>query len=343
MKTVLENEILALAIKALEINIDLPIEIHVKDHINEKFKYEKLIKIKIRENELEYCAFIKTIINNTTPGLLLHQKEYCPHHQLLITKYINPVMAAELRKNGIQFIDTAGNVYLNSHPIYIYIKGNKVQNIFNKQLPVRAFKPTGLKMIYALLNNPDLINQPYRDIAKVAEIALGTVGWIFRDLRELGYLVDMGKKGKKLQNRNGLFDRWCTAYVENLKPKLLIGKFGGPDHLWEKYNLNPDFALWGGEVAAMMLTKYLKPQNTIIYVDRNFYKNIIIENKLYKNDLGEIELYERFGPVKIIPDFDNIVHPFLVYADLMGSGNQRNIETAKRIYDQYIVGHIGED
>ncbi|GAG89255.1 unnamed protein product, partial [marine sediment metagenome] len=38
-----------------------------------------------------------------------------------------------------------------------------------------------------------------------------------------------------------------------------------------------------GEIAANKLTKYIKPQNIIIYADRKKYQNIVIENKLRKD------------------------------------------------------------
>ncbi|MBC8390033.1 MAG: hypothetical protein H8E13_18555 [Actinobacteria bacterium] len=56
-------------------------------------------------------------------------------------------------------------------------------------------------MIFALLKNPNLIKKSYRDIAKVTNIALSTMALVIRDLRELGFLIDMGKKGKKLLQR----------------------------------------------------------------------------------------------------------------------------------------------
>jgi len=121
------------------------------------------------------------------------------------------------------------------------------------------------------------------------------------------------------------------------------GRFEGPDNWWKTYNLNPDYAQWGGEVAANILTGYLKPQNVILYLDQNNLKDVIIENRLRKNDNGEIELFERFCIPNENCEHKNIVHPLLVYADLLGTGNQRNVETARMIYEQYIVRYLGED
>lgn len=331
-----ENEIFNIALDTFKKNTCFPIDIKIKE-------CDKLLKIKIQGTDIFFCVDIKTTINKAAIGFLLQQKDKLPHQQLLIAKYITTYMAEDLRKNGIQFIDTAGNAYINHFPIYIYVKGNRPIDLFIQKQPKRVFKPTGLKMVYALLCNPDLINKPYRDIAKIADVALGTVGWIIRGLKELGFLIEMGKKGKKLLHKKELFNRWCTEYTEKLKPKLLLGRFNGPDNWWKNYNLNPEHAQWGGEVAAYKLTKYLKPQDIIIYVERNNYNTIILENKLRKDDKGEIELFERFWRLKGADEFNNAVHPMLIYADLTGTGNQRNVETAKVVYEQYIIGYIGED
>ena len=269
MRNILENDILKHALDTFKRNIDLPIEIKVENPMNDKLRGDAILKIRVDKMDLYYCAEIKTTINKTTIGFLLHQQRNFPYPQLLVTEYINPIMAEELRKNGIQFIDINGNTYIKNFPLYIYIKGNKANKIYHRTLHKRAFYPTGLRMIYALLCDADLANKPYRDIARVAGIALGTVGWVFRDLREFGFLVDMGKRGKRLIQKKDLFDRWCTAYIEKLRPKLMLGKFEGTNNWWRTYNLNHDYAQWGGEVAANILTEYLKPQNVIIYINRN--------------------------------------------------------------------------
>ena len=52
----------------------------------------------------------------------------------------------------------------------------------------RVFQPSGLKVLFALFCDLELVNAPYRAMVKVAEVALGTVGRVVTDLRELGYI-----------------------------------------------------------------------------------------------------------------------------------------------------------
>src|SRR4030065_233843 len=104
----------------------------------------------------------------------------------------------EFKKYGIQFMDTAGNIYLNQYPIYIFIKGNKPKDIFLKMTAPRAFEPSGLKIIFALICYPDLIKKTYRYIAELTNVALGTVGWVINELINLGYVIEMGERGREL-------------------------------------------------------------------------------------------------------------------------------------------------
>jgi hypothetical protein len=335
-----ENDLLELALDALKKNINLIIEVEKQYPINNISTIDLLIKIKLQKMDLYYGVEIKPAVNKADLGVLLRQKGNFPQQQLLVAKYVNPNMAEELRKNGIQFIDIAGNAYLNNFPLYVYIKGNKPDETLNKALRFTAFKPTGLKMIYALLCDAGLADKPYREMARTAGIALGTVGWVLRDLKEFGFLIDLGAKGKKLVHKKELLDRWCRDYAEKLRPKLALGKFKGPDNWWKGHDIKPGDAQWGGEVAATLLTNYLKPQQVIVYLDRNKWKDFIIQNRLARNTAGETELLERFWPTE---KKQNMVHPMLVYADLLATGDQRNIETAEVIYEQHIAGYFGKD
>lgn len=318
----------------------LKIETVEKEKIANGFRFDKLIKFRYQKKELQYYVEIKVNINNTILALLQYRKEKLPHPLLLITRYINNNKAEELKKNGIQFVDTAGNAYINYYPIYIFIKGNKPHDTFLKNTTYHFFEPSGLKIIYALLINTDLIKQPYRFIAETANVALGTVWWTINDLIKLGFIVDMGKKGRKLLKNEELFKRWCIDYNEKLKPKLLINKFTGLENWWINYKLNHENAQWGGEVAANKLTKYLKPQDIIIYADREKYQNIVIENRLRKDINGNVTFFERFWKFDINLELKEIVNPVLIYADLINTGNQRALDTARVIYEEYINKHF---
>jgi hypothetical protein len=127
------------------------------------------------------------------------------------------------------------------------------------------------------------------------------------------------------------------AYPEQLRPKLGLARFKADDPDWWKdvdivgYN-----ACWGGEVAAAKLTKQLKPEKVIIYAPEPPGK-LIIEQKLRKTTTGDIEILKPFWTFDHEFDAIGIAPPLLVYADLLATGDDRNIETAEIIYDNYLA------
>ncbi len=189
-------------------------------------------------------------------------------------------------------------------------------------------------------------NDTYRTIAAKTGVALGMVNWVFKDLNELGFILETGTgRAKKIRliNKEKLLERWLNAYTEQLRPRLLLGRYRGTDGWWQNAQLKPEQALWGGETAAAKLTDYLKPQEITVYLDKDNTAAVLIPNRLKKDPADDVELVARFWQPDTITPNGDMVHPLLVYADLMATGNQRNMETARIIYAEHIIQLIREN
>jgi hypothetical protein len=302
-------------------------------------------RIRIPKIKVNMYAEIKLNVTNQTLGAVAHQlKEMAAGKQeVLITRYITPQIADRLKELDLQFLDTAGNAYINLPNLFLFIKGNKVKEEFAKEKPIRAFQPAGLQLIYALLCIPGLENKPYRVMAEKANIANGAVTRVIKDLKKLGYLVDMGKKGRKLIKKKALLQRWINLYAELLKPKLFIGRYTTDNINWWRQvkPFNVDAQL-GGETAAAVITKYLKPQNHTIYT-REKYGKLLLQLKLKNAPDGNVELFKKFWNFEDTLNNKKLVNPVLIYADLIATGDNRNLDTAKIIYEKEIIRYIGED
>jgi hypothetical protein len=108
-----------------------------------------------------------------------------------------------------------------------------------------------------------LENRTYREIAAGTDVALGTVDWIIKELRELGFLLDMGKRGLRLLQKEKLLQRWVTAYPEQLRPKLTLGHFRGDPKWWRRKKLDPFKAQWEEVALKSLLISQLKSQLSI--------------------------------------------------------------------------------
>ncbi len=259
---------------------------------------------------------------------------------LLVTHYLNPNLADKMREAGVQFIDTVGNSFIHQPPLHVFIKGNKAAE---KPLAIqsgRAFQYSGLKVIFAFLQNPELINSSYRDIAERANVALGSVGWILSDLTEQGYIHNSANK-RTLVNKASLLQRWVEHYPI-LKQKHYLGTFTTEAHdWWRKIELAQYEALWGGEIAAQCYTQYLQAKDGVVYIHPKHLNEFVKGARLKKHkteddDAIRIELVEPFWPLGLEQADSHLAPALLVYADLIHSKDVRNLDTAKRLYEQYL-------
>jgi hypothetical protein len=289
-----------------------------------------------RRKKTEFVVEIK----RTPAGGVAGEMAAMINPRLLVTNYVNPMLAERLKNLGVQFIDCTGNVYINTGPTFLYIKGNKLGNTLNVQ-PARLFKPGGLRVVFALLCNPDLIRAPYREIAVKAEVALGTVAWVIKDLQAQGYIIEPGNKIKRLVKRDALLRLWLVGYEQLLRPRMLVNRYHAEKHDWWK-DANPGQGLWGGEVAAFKMTGYLKPEIITLYAPK-LPDPLLIGNRLRPDPQGEIEVIEPFWNFEYPEKKDNLAPPLLVYADLMVRADGRTTETAKLVYERYLARYLREN
>jgi hypothetical protein len=289
-----------------------------------------------------FDAEVKRMLDTQTLALAIEQMKRLPGKVLLVTQYVNPNMAERLKQMEIPFLDTLGNAYLNAPPIFIYIKGHTPQR-FPRERPTRAFAPAGLRVVFALLCRQELAGAPLRTIAQTAHVALGTVAWVLGDLEGLGHFLMMGKRGRRLIRKQQLLEHWVAAFPNRLRPKLLLGRYTAPDPKWWEQTRIEDFhAHWGGEIAAARLTGYLKPELVTVYI-RDLPGRFLAANRLRTDPRGNVEILKAFWDTKCDWTSPEIVHPLLVYADLLATGDTRNLETARRIYDEQLAGLVRED
>lgn len=307
------------------------------------FKYTNIQAI-VKDGRLRYDAYlmiaseefvvdIKSEVTKGNKGIILAGlKESSRENNLpviLITKYIPGEIAKEYVAEGINYLDVAGNCNIRQHNLVLHVEGKKIERAARVNKP-RAFQEAGIKLIFLFLVDPAKVQLTYRELAVLANISLGSVGTIMQELIDLNFILKT-KQTMKLKNTKELLNRWITAYHDVLRPRLLIKhmRFVRPESYtkWKEIELNqPDgLAFWGGEPGASLLTNYLHPGVFTIYTGRNWqsFKDI----GLVPDETGKVEVLTVFWG----PQTCTGIPPVLIYADLMSSGSDRNIETANMI------------
>jgi len=281
---------------------------------------------------------VKRTLTPATMGQALARVARLGGKGVLVTRHVTPPMAERLRELDVAFIDTAGNAYLKLPNVLIYVTGRKPAAQTPRETRVRALRPTGLKVIFALLCRPDLVDAPYRDIAAEAGVALGAVTWVFYDLRRLGYIRETKARGRVYENRIGLLDKWVGAYAAELRPKLKPRRYRTPNpDWWKKENLAALHVWLGGEPAAAILTKHLRPEVATIYGDTHF-ATLARAIHAVKDEHGNLEVLQKFWNFEAPPTDKKypIVPPLLAYADLVATADARNLETAQIIRERFL-------
>ena len=343
-----EKDMLGQAIDALRRTAGLDIQLVKYEPTAMHARADAYIKIALDNNNYEFVVEVKNVDRFAMVAQVKHQLEMFEERPLLIAPKLTDTAADKCKELGLNFIDLAGNAYINEPGLFLFIKGQKLDLYQNNQMNYykggKALTPTNLRMVFALLCNPELLNAPYREIAKVAGIALGAVGWGFDDLAARGLTLGDGKNNNRVIIQvEKLTQEWVTNYPIKLRPKLNPQRFrtNNPDW-WKHLDVKQYEAQWGGEVAADKLTHYLKPNFYTLYLHgKEFNKNInklIVENRLVPDPNGDIEILEAFWDFDDANFLPETVPTLLVYADLIASNDPRNLETAKMIYD-WLIQH----
>jgi len=299
--------------------------------------------LKFQNQQQNFHIEVKNEVRSFQLPQLIRQIEKQPgFNWILLAQYIPSTIKAELKEKEINYLEASGNCYIKTAGFYFFINDKKVTET---RLPKegKLWNPTGLKFLFVLLVQPNLINGSYRDIAKSAGIALGNVGPLLAELREEGFLKTGNSKTDMnfLDNAAILTNRWTELYGTILKPKLRIGRFRGINQKEDWQKGQSKNYIWGGENAGAILTKYLQPEFFTLY-SRHSKSILMKEERLVPDPNGNIDLLQQFWSDELQQNQTNprVVPPLLAFAELSTNKDSRNHETAERIKNQYLNAHV---
>ncbi len=297
-------------------------------------EYDGIIDI----NGSDFTIEARNELRKENKGFLMNRleelKTLTKRPTLVIAKYIALDVAAELKKNEINYLDAAGNCFIRNKDLLIYITGQKGQRK-EKTNQTKAFQEAGIKIIFTLLSNPENLQLSYRELAELADVSIGSVSNVMKELEEQNFILKTKLK-RVLKNKPTLLERWVIAYHDVFRPRLVkkqmrFTKLESAKN-WQQLPLNQEegITLWGGEPAAAILTNQFSPEKFSIYTDEN-WQTVGQDLGLVPDNEGTIEILQLFW--KDNNNAKQVTPALLVYADLMGSGYGRNIEMAKIILE----------
>ncbi len=304
---------------------------------------DAVIEVEGPGKPLQLFVEIKAVDRAIALATAKQQLEAFGKQGVLVTPYLTAELATHCRaKLDLQFIDTAGNAYLRAPGLYVFIRGERPRDGVGPAAGTRGGgTATALRVVFALLCKPELLNAPYRDIVRAAGVALGAVGWVFFDLHGRGYVMGGQRtRNRRLVEPGRLVDEWVTNYPIKLRPRLNQRRFRVADPRWWQKTRLPEGAFWGGEVAANKLTEHLNPAAYTVYMEparrHEGVAHLVRRHQLRADPDGQLEILDTFWNFPGAAKQPDLVPPLLVYGDLLATLDPRNLEIAKRIREEHL-------
>lgn len=301
-------------------------------------KMDAHIQVTFRSGQQQFYVEVKGELRQAALPEILNQFGKDKDKWLLVAKYIPGPLKDDLRTNGINYLEVAGNCYVSTDKIYLYINDREVKHV--RATPEgKLWKPTGLKLLFVIIQDPDLLNATYRKLAELAGIALGSISPLLDELGKEGYIRKDEATGQEmLFNRDRLLRRWVELYPVVLRPKLWMGGFrflnDQQADTWK--NVHLDDIYWSGDPAGELYTQFLVPETFLLYTGLQA-SELVKLLKAVPEEKGKIQVFKKFW--RDWPENKSIpyaVPPLLAYADLINGNDSRQWEVAEKIKHTYL-------
>lgn len=253
---------------------------------------------------------------------------------ILAQRYVPTGLGSRYRKAGVPYIDSGGNAWLSFPGFVTQVQGREPAYVLRpgKDRPSRAFRSTGLRVVFALLTQPGLVSATVRRIAAASTVSVGAAQAALHDLRAEGFLHDGHDRARTMTDEGKLAHRWVAGYGTELGPRLSAVELVGPGPKWWMKQDGLDVAAQGqvgGEAALAVLGYGIRPLTTTLYGDEPWH-GLRRVGRLRRGADSNVILRERFWTP---PEAGTgvLVPRLLTYADAVASDDPRQMEVAEQM------------
>jgi hypothetical protein len=146
---------------------------------------------------------------NAVNQLIRYRNNYPNAYLVFMAPYISPQAADICRKDGLGYLDFAGNCYLSFAQVYIEQTG-KPNPFRTRRDLVSLFSPKSSRVLRVLLNNPGRVWKT-QDLADEARVSLGLVANVKKLLLDREWITK--QDGFSLSEPWNLLEEWATVYT----------------------------------------------------------------------------------------------------------------------------------
>jgi hypothetical protein len=225
---------------------------------------------------------------------------------------------------------------------YVFTAGRKE---IKPKAAERRITAAMVQVAFALLADANAVHRTVRKLAEVAGIGKTAAAEARQRLTETGVL-HATRTNLEIADRKALEAEFLGGYERVLRPELLMGKFRAlerdPDKLLEKFNqwAGRNQVPWAvtGAPAAFRLQRFYRGDQIPVFLG-TMPDRLARDLKLLPDKNGAVTLLRAFGTLfpwrveRALP----VVHPWLIYAELLHEGGARAIEAATEIREKFLL------
>ncbi len=304
-------------------------------------RLDALIVIRTPRRAPKFHVELKTthLTYAVAQGVIAQMQRKPDDHWILCAPYVPPKLGRVLTEQGTCFVDEAGNCFLKIGEEHIaLIEGRKPPGRGRRG---RGMGAPGHQILFALLADPELLNLPVRELARIAGTGKTVVTHVLDRLAADG-LIAKGATRRHLLNREQILDRWLAGYAAQVRPRMLTGTFDLPGRGIEEVERHIENALgetlewaWGGGAAGMRLTNHYRGEETVLHIKQPPANLAQILRAIPAKD-GPVTILKTPGEIAFRGVKPRTVHPLLAYTELLTTNNERAVETARLIRERYL-------
>lgn len=259
---------------------------------------------------------------------------------MVFAPYVSSKIGQHLIEHGISYVDTVGNCHLESlkgRQLLAHVEGKKPHRASSEGSGGRV---PSYQLLFAILAQPGLLEQPVRQIATAAGIGKTAAAAQLKRLADQQLIRRTPSGGTVLRERE-LRQRWLSAYADIVRPAWLLGRYrtqeSDPELLAgeiERLFADQTWA-FGGGAAAWRMTQLYRGPATVLHVAA-LPPDMLRQLRAIPAQDGALTILRTPGTVAYAGTGLHLAHPLLVYTELASQLDPRMNEAAHEIWERFL-------
>ncbi|MCY7400062.1 MAG: hypothetical protein LH477_03710 [Nocardioides sp.] len=257
--------------------------------------------------------------------------------RLVVAPILSPRTASVLRDRGISFIDLAGNAFVRFDGVRVRASTTRPAAPELRALiaetdpaPSNLFTPARAQVVLVLVQWPELLRAPTREVAARAGVSGGMAHGTVKMLEERGYIRRARREpwleADQWDNLDDLVDAWALAFPTGLWRRVHLRDYRSQLDSWAGES-DPAISVGGEYVVAADV----EPASVTLYVTtRGLGPATMARHRVMAAVEGEADTFvcRRFWTAPQSEADPRRVPWLLTYAELLDRGDARLAEAA---------------